>query len=352
MKKNVLYMFSLILYLLIICTMLSKKIETEMYTQVEVSYRSYTGHIGEPFSSSTDVLFEDEEGLHLYELAECSGWYDGYCIQELPSTLWYFDDNTGKIKLPNGRNYILVESASRFPKEGSAVVVVDIPKRTINYVPFTDKYLVYYPDGVPKKFILPENSKIIEQSDTAVLLDMEDITYPFFEHTARQLSVSMSDENCRVFSLTEAEVFLKQLPLLAVIAIFLVLPVLIWMCSGVLVRQANRYRRLLITNIGFVAISILGAIGILRKIDFPASFMPDSSIFDFSHYMREFAFITNAQSSLEGSGQTIALLIEEIKNESAIVLGIGGFACMVVIVFEIVMARITITHVEKRKHVA
>lgn len=352
MKKNVLYMFSLILYLLIICTMLSKKIETEMYTQVEVSYRSYTGHIGEPFSSSTDVLFEDEEGLHLYELAECSGWYDGYCIQELPSTLWYFDDNTGKIKLPNGRNYILVESASRFPKEGSEVVVVGIPKRTVDYVPFTDEYLVYYPDGVPKKFILPENSKIIEQSDTAVFLDMEDITYPFFEHTAKQLSVSMSEENCRVFSMTEAEAFLKEIPLLAVLAIFLVLPVLIWMCSGVLLRQASRYRRLWMTNIGMVVISILGTAGILGKIDFPASFMPVSSIFDFSHYMRAFACITNAQSSLEESGQTIALLIDEIKNEIAIVLGIGGFACMVVIVFEIVMARITITHVEKRKHVA
>ena len=310
-----------------------------MCTHVEISHRQYTGHIGEAFSSSTDVLFEDEEGLHLYELAESNEWKDGYCIQEIPSTVWYFDENTGKIKLPNGRNYTLVESASRLPEVGEAVMIIDIPKRTIGYVPFTDKYLVYYPDGIPEEFILPENSEIIEQSNTTMLLNMKDITYPFFEHTAKQLSVSMNDETCRVFSLTEAEVFLKQLPLLAVLTILLILPVLIWGCSGVLVKQAQKYRKLLLGNIGMSVILILAIVGVLGKIDLPASFMPVSSIFDFSHYIREFSLITSAQSSFGESSQTIALLIELTKNTIVAIGAIGVLICIAVVMSEIAITR-------------
>lgn len=298
MKKKVIYVFSLILYLLIVSTILSQKIEVEMCTQVEISERKYTGHVGAAFSVSTDALFVDEEGEHLYEIVDGSGWESGSRIQEISDSVWSMG-NYGKLSLPNGRSYCLVESASRQPVEGEMALIVKIPGRTKDYVPFTDQYLVYYPGGVPEDFVLPDDSQIIAQSDTAVLLDMSDIVYPFFEQRAKHLSASMENENCRVFSMTEVETFLEQLPKVVALAVCLLLPVVIWIFSGVMVREAFRYKKLLLVNVGIAVIFLCVAIGILGQIDFPASLMPIDNIFDGAHYAQEFSMIEAAQSSLK-----------------------------------------------------
>lgn len=338
MKKNVIYVFSLILYLLIACTIVSQKIETEMCTQVEVSERRFTGKVGVNFSSSTDVLFEDEEWQHLYEVGEGTGWKSGACIQEIPTYTWSID-SYGKISIPNGRSYTIVESASRLPQNGESVIIVKVPGRTRYYVPFTDQYLVCYPEGVPTDFVLPEASQIISKSNTAVLLDMSDIIYPFFEHRAKLLSTSFEGENCRVFSMTEVESFLEQLPRVAVLAVFLALPVVIWICSGVMVQEASKYRDLLLLNVGITVIFLFATLGMLGQIDFPASMMPVDSIFDVAHYTQEFSFIMETQSTLKEPGQTVSMLLPEVKKVIACILGVGAFAGIAVGTLEIVIAR-------------
>ncbi|MBQ8280196.1 MAG: hypothetical protein IJZ23_10175 [Roseburia sp.] len=334
MKKNVIYIFSLILYLLIACTIVSQKIELEMCTQVEVSERRYTGRGGGTFSSSTDVLFEDEEGQHLYEIVEGSGWKSGQRIGEISTSIWS-GDGYGKLSIPNGRSYTLVESASRAPEEGAAVLIVEVPGRTRFYVPLSDRYLVCYPDGVPEEFVLPENSSVISKSDTAVLLDMSDIIYPFFEHRAKKLSISFEGDDCRIFSMTEIESFLEQLPKVAVLGVYLFLPVFIWMCSGMLIKESAKYRELLLLNAGMVVIFLLTTMGVLEQIDFPASLLPVDSIFDVSYYVQEFSLIREAQSSLKEPSQTVAMLLPEVKKVVACIIGVGMLAGIALCVGEL-----------------
>lgn len=328
MKKRVLYVSTLILYLLIACTIVSQKIEVEMHTQVEASIRRYTGYVGNPFSISLDALFEDEEGMHLYELVEGTGWQSGQCAQEIPTSVWQMNYRT--VSIPNaGRNYILVESASRLLRDGEEVEIVEVPGRGRDYVPFTDQYLVCYPEGVPEDFILPEASEIVAKSDTALLLDMGDIILPFFEQRAKQLSDSMEYENCRVFSMTEVEDFLEQLPRAAVLGVYLLLPILIWMCSGLMIREPSRYKELLLINVGITLFFFLCAIGMLGQIDFPASLMPIDNIFDISHYVQEFELIVKAQSTLNITEKAVAVRLTEVKNVIACILSVGMFAGVV-----------------------
>lgn len=334
MKKKVLYVFSLVLYLLVTCTFLSQKIETEMYIQAEVSERKPIGHIGGSFNASPDALFEDEDGQHLYEVVESDGWKSGVCIKEIPDSVWG-TSAYGKVTFPNDRSYYLVESASRMPKEGEMVMIVKSPARTTKYVPFTDQYLVYYPEGVPEDFVLPENSQIISQSENAVLLDMGDIVFPFFEQKAKQMSTSLENEECRVFSMTEVEEFLEQLPRVAVLITFLLFPVLIWICSGVMVKNASANRDLLLVNVGITVIFFVMMLSMLGQIDFPASLLPADNIFDMTYYIQEFSTIIEAQEALGVAAQGVKLLLPEVRKIVACIWGVGIIASMAVSAVEL-----------------
>lgn len=334
MKKKVLYVFVLVLYLLIACTLVSQKIEIEMCTQVEVSQRNFTGYVGGEFSASADALFVDGEGRHLYEVTEGTGWTKGLCVKEIPTMVWRMN-GTGKVTIPNGRSYSIVESASRMPVEGEPVVVVKVPGRTKDYVPFTDQYLVCYAESVPSDFVLPEHSKIVAQSDTELLLDMADIIFPFFEHRAKPLSDSLESEECRVFSMTEVENFLEQLPRVAVLSVYLFLPIGLWLCSGIVIKEPAKYKDILWINTGITMFFLAGAVVMLGRIDLPASLLPASNIFDVSHYEQEFQMIMEAQRSLKMEGQMIEVLLSEVKKVVACILGIGMFAGFILSAMEL-----------------
>lgn len=67
MKRRVLCVISLVLYILIACTILSLQIGKEMLTQVEVLKVKDDGMWGQSVSIPQTVLFEDASGKHLYE---------------------------------------------------------------------------------------------------------------------------------------------------------------------------------------------------------------------------------------------------------------------------------------------
>ncbi len=337
MKKSVLYVFALVLYLLLVCTIVSQKIEVEMQTQVEVSERNFVGRMSGSFSASKDALFVDEDGLHLYEVVQGTGWKSGACAKEVSRETWSFSDEK-RITIPNGRSYTIVESASRMPLEGSRVEVVKVPGRTKDYVPFADQYLVCYTEGVPGDFDLPEKSKIVAKSDMALLLDMEDIIFPFFERRAKQLSDSMEYDNCRVFSMTAVEAFLEQLPRVAVLGVYLFLPIVLWLCSGIMVKEPAKYKELLWINAGITLFFLAGAGVMLGQIDFPASLLPTNNIFDVSYYRQEFQIIMAAQRSLGLEGQTVEVLLTDVKKVVACILGIGMFAGVVLSAMELSFA--------------
>lgn len=331
MKKKILYVFVLVFYVLVVCTFLSEKIETEMYTQVEVSERKIIGHGVNTYSSSAEVLFSDEEGYHLYEVTEGKGWQAKQVIREIPTNIWGWESDT-KITLPGRKNYILVESASRMPVEGYGVEIVKRLAKTKDYVPETDQYLVVYPDGA------------------AEFLEIEDAEYPFMEHRAKQLSGDSKAKDGRIFSMTELEDFVEQLPRVAVLAIYLIFPIAIWVVSYPMLAASDKYGGVLCLNLIMTAGFLLGSVRMLGQIDFPASLMPTDSIFDFLHYQQEFAIIRNAQASLGMENNNLVGMLTAANARMAGIVGVGIVAMVIFTIMELCL--LYCMNAEKRKKFA
>ncbi len=115
MKKSVICFFSLVLYLLLACLLLSLKIESEMMTLVKISERE---NKGSSFGFKQSVLISDEEGKHLYEVIEGSGWDTGNIARKLPAASWYIDSGESVQFTGNEQVYRFVYSASRPLQEG------------------------------------------------------------------------------------------------------------------------------------------------------------------------------------------------------------------------------------------
>ena len=84
MKKQALCFGSLILYILIACTIVSAWIEATMMTQVEQGpVNTKAAHEAVTRELPLRSLFADQEGLHLYEIYDGTGWESGKRIREV-----------------------------------------------------------------------------------------------------------------------------------------------------------------------------------------------------------------------------------------------------------------------------
>lgn len=307
MKKKVLCIFSLILYILVACTFLSGKIETEMLTQTEVQTTNAKGSSGQTIKLSLRVLFTDTEGDHLYEVIDGTGWESGLRIREIPSSLWSIDPVFSTVNISGGKDYRFVLSASRQPQPGELAEILGKSQKA------DDRYLAIYTRAVPEEITLPTTAEIIAQSSNALLLNMTDAVTPFQQHRAKTMTVTTDMAN-RIFSLTDVVQFLEALPLVALLVTLLLAPVLIWLYSCLLAGNASENKAFLLANIGVVIGLLCCAIGVMNMIDLPASLLPASNILEFSYYSSEFSMVFQALHDLGDVAPEIVGMLGEVKQ--------------------------------------
>ena len=292
MKRKTLCVFSLILFLLIFCTILSQKIEVEMLTQVEVKTvngsKIYMGDINLPIG----VLFKDEYSPHLYEVAEGTGWESGTRIREIDNKTYTVDTINQKVTLSPGKDYRFVLTASRHPNYGELVEIIEEPETA------PDTYLVCYPDGVPEYETLPEHTALLVHSENALLLAVEKSTFPFFEHRAKNTLSTLELPGMRVFSLTEIENFLSQFPLLTMLAMLLIMPVMLWAASCIFSNWENG-RAAVWLNAGLILLALCFLPKLLEQIDLPTSLLPSGNILSISFYQSNFSLIFESLLKLD-----------------------------------------------------
>ena len=167
MKKTFFCVFFLIFLTLITCTVLSVKIEEEMTLEV-IGYEKRESY--DAFIPPKDMLFTDEEGSHLYEVYQGTGWESGLRAREI--SLYGGSFNVD-------RNYIVARGASRQPVYGERADLYD-GKDT---GPST--YVAYYPEGIPEENHYLSQAVILEQSDHVLLLYQENGIFPFTENRAK-----------------------------------------------------------------------------------------------------------------------------------------------------------------------
>ena len=320
MKRRSLCVICLVLYILISCTILSLKIEKEMLTQVEVLKVKDKGMWGQSVSISQTALFEDERGKHLYELVEGSGWESGLRVREIPQDDYELDYEDGTIRLPGGRDYYFIATASRQPVVGELVEIIETKDAEVT----SDAFLFVYPLGVPEDFLTPDGLSVKEQSDEAVLVSIENTTTYFFEHKQMGEHQAMNGRDWRIFSQETVRDFWEQLPLVALLAVLLLAVTLLWVFSCIVCTFTDRSKRLF-AIMGAISVASLAAICIILScIDLPAAMLPDTNILNIRHYLGELQIMLSGLETLPSALQEFSVVKAVAYTYSTVIVAIGS----------------------------
>lgn len=274
MKKKTACIFSLVLYLLITCTILSCWVEAQMTTKVHIKeLENKKGSL--QFRSA--VLFTDEKGQHLFEAVQGTS---GLLPREIRQEKWSFNPMGGIRFDGEELNYTIILSASRNPKEGEKIIAVE------EFTEQPDQLLCLYPDGIPEELFLPKGTAILAQTETALLLELGNAQSPFFEHAAKGMSDSLSKAD-RIYSLGDVKTFQNTLPYLVLAAVLIFAGIVLWGVSCVLSIDYDSHKRAIRIIIILIAAILCALAILLSQIQLPASLMPPDNIFDFQHYTKE-----------------------------------------------------------------
>ena len=332
MKKRVLCIFSIIFFLLIACTFLSFKIEDLMMTRVKTrKLNTMSGQTVLPIS----VLFYDDFGRHLYSLEEGTGWESGERVVELGTDYYSVDEVRETVNPSVFGQTIIITTAMRQPIPGSQVFTVKDGDRT------PDDLLLYYPVERTTSGSFPTGVTMAALSDNAMLLSAESTPQPYMEHQAKAWLKWQEMPMWRIFSLTETVKFLDAMPMVALLAVMMLLGFMLWGYSCVLARDPWENRAALWVNVG-IGVVILCCLPLLLKgIDLPWAMLPKESILDFQHYKAEFEMLFPALEGLGNCSQAVNVLhtANEALYKSLGVLFGGILVGVGVIVAECILIR-------------
>lgn len=293
MKRKVLCVFSLLGYLLLFCTLFAPMAQREMAILAEIKKVNANAYRNTNLSAYS-ARWGDEEGL--FQVVEGTGWNTGDRADLIAKQYYMtYRDYRGKIShitLHPGTAYTVIVSASRTPRVGDSVEVVELTEHR------GEKLIIYTPKGAIQPWPLPNNFTILQQSEKGMLMDTIGIKMPYLEHLMVQsLESRIEAEDMRVYSYTDAKNFMAQFPLIALMAGLLLSGIILWSGTCLLTKR-ERPSRLLWVNGGAMGLTLLLTLPLTKLIDLPASLMPSTNILDIGHYAREFFNIFTAMSSV------------------------------------------------------
>jgi hypothetical protein len=208
-----------------------------------------------------DCLIWEENGIHLYKIEEGTGWSYGTRAASVAENEYMLANGT--LRVQNWANYNFIHYSSKTIADGDLIEVqTTTPGEEGSYLVLSD-----------------------ENEAQLVSLTLDE---PFMEAQAKS---ALSMQQGKVYSLTEVRKFLKNLPLLALLLVFLIVPVILWVYSCANLRKFSGNKRPLFIN-GAISLLMTGGIAWLgNRIALPSSLLPDNNIFQISHYRQEFSAI-------------------------------------------------------------
>lgn len=324
MKNKVLWAFSMVLFLLVSCTLLSLRIEQLMMPQATKTAPGFSNP-----AVAIDSLFVDENGIHLYRIGEGTGWEQGTRAYEMEPNSYHITEN--KIGLDYSGDYV-VQYASKQPKDGEIVNILQTKGKQ------DDHWVVTSPMALPPTIPLLKDYTLLEQSENTLFLSTLKSASPFMEDRARSelfgQEIGFLDPNASqyaVYSVNDLETLLRQLPLLAVLAVFFLFTLLVWLFSFLYIMQPRRHRKLLLINGGVTAAILIAMPFLLNAVQLPSSLLPQDYIFSFSHYTQEFQEAFSALRTFVETGgaeaQSVCAGVFSTANSMAavffLILGVG-----------------------------
>lgn len=311
MKKQALCFGSLILYILIACTIVSGWIEATMMTQVEQGpVNTKAAHEAVTRELPPRSLFADQEGLHLYEIYDGTGWESGKRIREVSG---WTTQGDGTVYVPGYPDTAYVFSATRQPRAGEEVSLLESQERG------DDTYLLIFGGELPKDAQLPPEAGSFEARGNAALMEMRSFPVPFMEQRAKTAS-ELTGFAERIFSMGDTEQFLNQLPRIAGGAAVL-LAGLVFLIAAWRMPKAGLLR---CVNGALAALCLCLLPGTLSKILLPGSLLPEENVFALSHYRTALDTVFNGLAAFPDAFQALAQVRDTAFSASGRVLLLGA----------------------------
>lgn len=282
MKRNVICVFSLVLWCLLGCTLLSEKMEEQM-TVRSVSVKLEEEHLEGgvvQLSLPGDCLISDENGLHLYQSEKGEGWDTGNRLREIGTEMYWYDEEQNKILYPYGhQGDIFIRYVSRPVSEG------ELTQTCYPRAGGKDCYLVLNPGDADRSLKMWETASVVEEREGMLLLTLNG-KQPFLESQAR--SELGFDRESRVYSLGDVRSFFGNFPLLAGIAADFLGTVFLWGYSLRLVKNLRKNRGRLLVH-GIMGVALFGVFAkLVERIQLPSSLLPTENLLDMEYYVQEF----------------------------------------------------------------
>ena len=332
MKRRILCVICLLLYILAACTILSLKIEPEMIILVDVQEikgaNTQKAYIELPMTVLFDRL--------LYEVVEGTGWDSGPHVQLISYTEYTIDNENEKVLLDTGVDRLLITSASRNPVSGELAEV--LPKKQEKK---SDQFLFVYPNRIPHDITISRKLEVIEKSSTAILAVKEETDVTFLEHQQKGQFAKMAGEEWRIFSMDDLMAFWQQVPFVVQIMLFLLGIILLWIVSFVVSTRTARPGWLFVYTGSLSVLSLLGIQYNLNRIDFPSSMLPDANILHLKHYIYEQKFISQALEKIPTGALEILRCKYSLVTECYRLLWIGLVVVFAAIVIALLISILT-----------
>ena len=340
MKRRILCVICLLLYILAACTILSLKIEPEMIIPVDVQEikgaNTQKAYIELPMTVLFDRL--------LYEVVEGTGWDSGPRVQLISYTEYTIDNENEKVLLDTGVDRLLITSASRNPVSGELVEV--LPEKQDKK---SDQFLFVYPNRIPYDFTISRKLEVIEKSSTAILAVKEETDVTFLEHQQKGQFTKMAGEEWRIFSMDDLMVFWQQVPFVVQIMLFIIGVLLLWIVSFVVSTRTARPGWLFAYAGILSVLSLLGIQYNLNRIDFPSSMLPDANILHLKHYIYEQTLISQALETISTGASEIINFKASMISECNKLLWIGMAVIVVTATVAVLISQMG-THVNRRSN--
>ncbi len=321
----------LLIYVLIACTFFSVKIEKTMMTQVTAVTVDSVEKVEIPITA----LFRDENGQYLYHAEEGVGWLEGLRAQECEDNTYTVDYYRQVVDGSSLWDQTVILSASRQPKIGEKVNVLE-QRETV-----TDLYLFVYPEGVPASLSESTNANLTLQSLNAALIEVSDAQMPFLEHDVKNQFEAYQREGWKAYSLQSVEKMAESFPKAILAFVLFLIPVMLLLLTCILPQTGSK---LLWINIGASAVALVGIFALLSSIDLPPSLVPVDNIFDFTHYTNILSEIESALAQLQ-YGNTLDIMRQSAASSVWVaIIGCGVAALLL-------MAEVLLWKTQRRKDV-
>ena len=340
MKRKSLCAFCLVLWVLIVCSILTYRIEEWMTPWVDTVTYATDADTGEQYLPLDALVYEEERPV-LYEVVEGTGWESGKQGKVVFEGDYVIFPDRIVLNVNYGRPYL--HYASKAFRDLDAVNVTAEPMERTE-----DSWLLIRP---PEALQTEQLSRVFvpeAQTSDALLLSVASAKQPFIPGRAKKEILFRQTDlpehpqlGWEVYSLIEVRKLLTALPSLAVLLAGMIFSVGLWVLSCFLSKNARQNRAGLLSNLGICAALLVALPFFLKTIELPSSLLPKMNILDVTHYQTEFREIFANLTDLANAGSPTAAAVLESANQAKL-LSIGIVLLGVVLLAAVIFAEILI----------